>query len=82
MAESFGACCGESRSLNHSTLIIICETREAENQKPDLTLATASPELFYETAEVALSCYAVAEFVLVLLSSLKLFKTHPVSAAV
>ena len=35
------ACCGESRSLNHSTLIVICEAREAENREPSLTPATA-----------------------------------------
>ncbi len=45
---SCGACSGESRFLNHSTLIVICETRAAENRKPNLPPATASPIFMVE----------------------------------
>ena len=35
-----GAFCGRILSLNHSTLIVVCETRGAENRKPSLTPTT------------------------------------------
>jgi hypothetical protein len=37
-----GACCGQILSPNHSTPIVICETRGAENRTPCLTPTTAS----------------------------------------
>ena len=37
-----GACCGRILSLNHSTLIVVCETRGAENGEPNLTRTAAT----------------------------------------